>query len=221
MPRATRATGRRSPRSASPRRLKVAGDDGPAKGKAQLVTITVTNVKGAPVKDVTVRVSGAATLPRAKQTNKKGKVALMVRPTSEGNGDVPCDEVGLPAGHAESTRSRSSAHRSCACGRARLPAGAATRNPIRRPGVRCLSVATPPRRSRPRAACARGDGLRSDRDAFARYGGGFVTYGVAAVILCAIPGVAVAIARSQHARFSSSPRCSPTSHRSPTCCSSA
>jgi hypothetical protein len=37
--------------------------------------------------------------------------------------------------------------------------------------------------------------------AFARYGGGFVTYGVAAVVLCAIPGVAVAIARSQHARF--------------------
>lgn len=38
--------------------------------------------------------------------------------------------------------------------------------------------------------------------AFARYGGGFVTYGVAAVVLCAIPGLAVAIARSQHARFS-------------------
>jgi hypothetical protein len=38
--------------------------------------------------------------------------------------------------------------------------------------------------------------------AFARYGGGFVTYGVAAVLLCAIPGAAVAIARSQHARFS-------------------
>lgn len=38
--------------------------------------------------------------------------------------------------------------------------------------------------------------------AFARYGGGFVTYGVAAVLLCAIPGAAVAVARSQHARFS-------------------
>jgi hypothetical protein len=38
--------------------------------------------------------------------------------------------------------------------------------------------------------------------AFARYGGGFVTYGVAAVLLCAIPGLAVAIARAQHARFS-------------------
>ena len=37
--------------------------------------------------------------------------------------------------------------------------------------------------------------------AFARYGGGFVTYGVAAVLLCAIPGLAVAVARSQHARF--------------------
>lgn len=37
--------------------------------------------------------------------------------------------------------------------------------------------------------------------AFARYGGGFVTYGVAAVLLCAIPGAAVAIARAQHARF--------------------
>jgi hypothetical protein len=38
--------------------------------------------------------------------------------------------------------------------------------------------------------------------AFSRYGGGFVTYGVAAVLLCAIPGLAVAVARSQHARFS-------------------
>jgi hypothetical protein len=38
--------------------------------------------------------------------------------------------------------------------------------------------------------------------AFARYGGGFVTYGVAALLLCGIPGLAVAIARSQHARFS-------------------
>jgi hypothetical protein len=37
--------------------------------------------------------------------------------------------------------------------------------------------------------------------AFARYGGGFVTYGVAAALLCAIPGVAVAIARAEHARF--------------------
>jgi hypothetical protein len=38
--------------------------------------------------------------------------------------------------------------------------------------------------------------------AFARYGGGFLTYGVASLLLSAIPGVAVAIARSQHARFS-------------------
>jgi hypothetical protein len=37
--------------------------------------------------------------------------------------------------------------------------------------------------------------------AFARYGGGFVTYGVEAVALSAIPGAAVALARSQHARF--------------------
>ena len=37
--------------------------------------------------------------------------------------------------------------------------------------------------------------------AFSRYGGGFVTYGVAVVLLCAIPGLAVVIARSQHARF--------------------
>jgi hypothetical protein len=37
--------------------------------------------------------------------------------------------------------------------------------------------------------------------AFARYGGGFVTYGLAAILLCAIPGAGVAIARSQHARF--------------------
>ena len=38
--------------------------------------------------------------------------------------------------------------------------------------------------------------------AFARYGGGFVTYGAAALLLSVIPGLAVAIARSQHARFS-------------------
>jgi hypothetical protein len=38
--------------------------------------------------------------------------------------------------------------------------------------------------------------------AFARYGGGFLTYGVTSLALSAIPGVAVAIARGQHARFS-------------------
>ena len=38
--------------------------------------------------------------------------------------------------------------------------------------------------------------------AFARYGGGFVTYGAAAALLCGIPGLAVVVARSQHARFS-------------------
>jgi large repetitive protein len=64
--------------------LKVAGDTSPARGKAQLVTITVTNVKGAAIKGVSVRVSGSGAIPRAKQTNKKGKVALMVRPTSKG-----------------------------------------------------------------------------------------------------------------------------------------
>jgi hypothetical protein len=64
--------------------LKVGGDVAPAMGKAQLVTITVTTVKGAPVKGVAVRVSGSGAIPRAKQTNKKGKVALMVRPTSKG-----------------------------------------------------------------------------------------------------------------------------------------
>ena len=64
--------------------LKVAGDTAPTRGKAQLVTITVTNVKGAAIKGVSVRVSGSGAIPRAKQTNKKGKVALMVRPTSKG-----------------------------------------------------------------------------------------------------------------------------------------
>jgi hypothetical protein len=64
--------------------LKVGGDVAPAMGKSQLVTITVTTVKGAPVKGVSVRVSGSGAVPRAKRTNKKGKVALMVRPTSKG-----------------------------------------------------------------------------------------------------------------------------------------
>ena len=64
--------------------LKVVGDSTPSKGKAQLVKVTVTTVKGAPVKGVAVRVSGAGAIPRGKQTNKKGIVALMVRPTSKG-----------------------------------------------------------------------------------------------------------------------------------------
>jgi large repetitive protein len=64
--------------------LKVAGDAGPAKGKVQAITVTVTNVKGAPVKGVTVRVAGAGTPPRGKQTNKKGKVVLTVHPISTG-----------------------------------------------------------------------------------------------------------------------------------------
>jgi hypothetical protein len=64
--------------------LRVAGDTGPTKGKAQAITVTVMNVKGAPVKGVTVRVAGAGTPPRAKQTNKKGKVVLTVHPISTG-----------------------------------------------------------------------------------------------------------------------------------------
>jgi large repetitive protein len=64
--------------------LRVAGDPGPTRGKAQAITVAVTNVKGAPVKGVTVRVAGAGTPPRAKKTNKKGKVVLMVHPISTG-----------------------------------------------------------------------------------------------------------------------------------------
>jgi hypothetical protein len=64
--------------------LRVAGDTGPTRGKAQAITVTVTNVKGAAVKGVTVRVAGAGTPPRAKHTNKKGKVVLMVHPISTG-----------------------------------------------------------------------------------------------------------------------------------------
>jgi hypothetical protein len=37
--------------------------------------------------------------------------------------------------------------------------------------------------------------------AFARYGGGFVTYGAAAILLSAIPGAAVAVARGSDARY--------------------
>jgi large repetitive protein len=64
--------------------LKLAGDAGPTKGKASSITVTVTTAKGAPVKAVTVRVAGAGTQPRARKTNKKGKVVLKVRPTSAG-----------------------------------------------------------------------------------------------------------------------------------------
>jgi hypothetical protein len=64
--------------------LKIGGDAAPALGKSQRVTVTVTTVAGAPVKGVTVRVSGSGAVPRAKQTDKKGRVALMVRPTSKG-----------------------------------------------------------------------------------------------------------------------------------------
>jgi hypothetical protein len=64
--------------------LKLAGDSNPTRGQAHLVKITVLNAKGAPVKDVTVRVTGAGTVPRSKRTNKKGIVSLMVHPTSKG-----------------------------------------------------------------------------------------------------------------------------------------
>jgi hypothetical protein len=62
---------------------------------------------------------------------------------------------------------------------------------------------TQPIETPPLEPSARGDASISDllATAFSRYGGGFVTYGLAAVALCAIPGLAVVIARSQHARF--------------------
>ena len=59
-------------------------------------------------------------------------------------------------------------------------------------------VETPPLETPPPSDASISDLLAT---AFSRYGGGFVTYGLAAVALCAIPGLAVAIARSQHARF--------------------
>jgi hypothetical protein len=65
--------------------LKITGNPAPAKGKAGVVTVTVVDAKGKPVKDVTVRVAGAGTAPRAKRTNKKGIVTLQVRPTSAGS----------------------------------------------------------------------------------------------------------------------------------------
>ena len=64
--------------------MKIGGDVTPARGKSQIVTITVTNVKGVAIRNVTVRVSGAGAVPRAKRTNKKGQVRLLVRPTSKG-----------------------------------------------------------------------------------------------------------------------------------------
>ncbi len=64
--------------------MKIGGDVTPARGKSQIVTITVTNVKGVALRNVTVRVSGAGAVPRAKRTNKKGQVRLLVRPTSKG-----------------------------------------------------------------------------------------------------------------------------------------
>ncbi len=60
--------------------MKVAGDAGPSQGKAQKITVTVTNVKGAAVKGVTVRVAGAGTPPRGKKTNKKGQVVAAGAP---------------------------------------------------------------------------------------------------------------------------------------------
>jgi hypothetical protein len=64
--------------------LKITGDTTPARRVSTPVTITVTDAKGNPVKGVTVQVSGAGAIPRARQTNKKGIVVLKVRPTSAG-----------------------------------------------------------------------------------------------------------------------------------------
>ena len=44
-----------------------------------------------------MRVSGAGAVPRAKQTNKKGKVSAAGAADLEGRADLPRDEVGLPA----------------------------------------------------------------------------------------------------------------------------
>ena len=64
--------------------LKVTGDKAPAFGVETPVTITVVDASGKPVKNVTVRVAGAGTPPRAKRTNKKGVVVLGTHPSSKG-----------------------------------------------------------------------------------------------------------------------------------------
>ena len=64
--------------------MKIGGDVTPARGKSQIVTITVTNVKGVGDQERDGGVSGAGAVPRAKRTNKKGQVRLLVRPTSKG-----------------------------------------------------------------------------------------------------------------------------------------
>ena len=77
--------------------MKIGGDVTPARGKSQIVTITVTNVKGVAVKGVTVRVSGAGAVPRAKQHEQEGPGRAAGAADLEGRADLPRDEVGLPA----------------------------------------------------------------------------------------------------------------------------
>jgi hypothetical protein len=57
----------------------------PKKNTTSNVKITVKALAGGAVKGVTVRVVGAGTIQRAKQTDKKGTVTLKVHPTKAGN----------------------------------------------------------------------------------------------------------------------------------------
>jgi hypothetical protein len=65
--------------------MKVTANKKPALNAATVIRIKVVDTKGKPVKNVTVRVAGAGTTPRAKLTNAKGIVVIGVKPTESGN----------------------------------------------------------------------------------------------------------------------------------------
>ena len=66
------------------RRIRLAAQGKPVRGRSTAVLLTVTGSSGAPVKGATVRVSGAGVRLLSARTNRAGRVRFTIRPTRRG-----------------------------------------------------------------------------------------------------------------------------------------
>jgi hypothetical protein len=66
-------------------RMQVQMTGQPPKGTRAVVTVTVVNAKGKPLKKASVKLLGAGVKTKAKKTNKKGIVTFSIKPTRAGN----------------------------------------------------------------------------------------------------------------------------------------
>ncbi len=81
------------------KRMDVKGDGTLAKGQSSVVTITVTDAKGQPIRKAEVRVTGAGATAKRKRTNGKGVVVMKVRVRKSGTVKFQASKAGFKVGY--------------------------------------------------------------------------------------------------------------------------